>query len=71
MNTRTRIRSVKVRATILENNFGSEADLKAIDDRIGLVVDESVKFAEESPWPDDSELLKDVYMDQNYVFEQD
>lgn len=61
----------KVRTTILTNNFASEADLKAIDDRINLVVDESVKFAEESPWPDDSELLKDVYMDQNYVFEVD
>jgi pyruvate dehydrogenase E1 component alpha subunit len=61
----------KVRTTILTNKFASEADLKAIDDRIGLVVDESVKFAEESPWPDDSELLKDVYLDENYVFEQD
>ena len=24
--------------------------------------------AEESPWPDDSELLKDVYMDAHYPF---
>ena len=61
----------KVRTHILENSYASEADLKAIDDRIGLVVDESVKFAEESPWPDDSELLKDVYADDNYVFEVD
>lgn len=61
----------KVRNTILSNQFASEADLKAIDDRIGLVVDESVRFAEESPWPDDSELLKDVYLDTEYVFEQD
>ncbi|MEA3426206.1 MAG: pyruvate dehydrogenase (acetyl-transferring) E1 component subunit alpha [Bacteroidota bacterium] len=61
----------KVRSTILSNQFASEADLKAIDDRIGLVVDESVRFAEESPWPDDSELLKDVYLDTDYVFEQD
>ncbi|MCA6451068.1 MAG: pyruvate dehydrogenase (acetyl-transferring) E1 component subunit alpha [Chitinophagaceae bacterium] len=61
----------KVRSTILSNQFASEADLKAIDDRIGLVVDESVRFAEESPWPDDSELLKDVYLDTEYVFEQD
>lgn len=61
----------KVRSTILSNQFASEADLKAIDDRIGLVVDESVRFAEESSWPDDSELLKDVYLDTDYVFEQD
>jgi pyruvate dehydrogenase E1 component alpha subunit len=31
-------------------------------------VEESVKFAEESPWPDDNEVLKDVYVDQNYPF---
>ena len=29
---------------------------------------ESVKFAEESPWPDDSEVLKDIYIDKNYPF---
>jgi pyruvate dehydrogenase E1 component alpha subunit len=31
-------------------------------------VTESVKFAEESPWPDDSEVLKDVYLDTKYPF---
>ncbi len=58
----------KVRTTILTNDFGTEEDLKAIDDRINAIVDESVKFAEESPWPDDSEVYKDVYLDQNYPF---
>jgi pyruvate dehydrogenase E1 component alpha subunit len=58
----------KVTKTILENNYASAEDLAAIDNRIGVLVDESVKFAEESPWPDDSELLKDVYVDQNYPF---
>jgi len=58
----------KVTKTILENNYASEADLKAIDDKINAIVEASVKFAEESPWPDDSEVLKDVYIDQNYPF---
>ena len=58
----------KVTKTILDNNFATEADLKAIDDKITLIVDASVKFAEESPWPDDSEVYKDVYIDQNYPF---
>jgi pyruvate dehydrogenase E1 component alpha subunit len=31
-------------------------------------VAESVKFAEESPWPDDSEVYKDIYVDENYPF---
>lgn len=59
----------KVRKTILTNKYANDADLKSIDDRIAAVVDECVKFAEESPWPDDSELLKDVYVDKDYVFD--
>ena len=58
----------KVAATILTNKYATEAELKAIDDKIAAIVEGSVKFAEESPWPDDSELLKDVYIDQAYPF---
>jgi pyruvate dehydrogenase E1 component alpha subunit len=59
---------IKVRNKILESNFASAADLDQIDQKINLIVEESVRFAEESPWPDDSELLKDVYADENYPF---
>jgi pyruvate dehydrogenase E1 component alpha subunit len=59
---------IKVRKTILDNNFATEATLQEIDEKINGIVEASVKFAEESPWPDDSELLKDVYIDQNYPF---
>jgi pyruvate dehydrogenase E1 component alpha subunit len=58
----------KVTKTILENKFATEAELKSIDDKITAIVDGSVKFAEDSPWPDDSEVLKDVYIDQSYPF---
>lgn len=58
----------KVRNTILENGFATEEFLTEIDKRIDAVVEESVRFAEESPWPDDSEVLKDVYIDQDYPF---
>jgi pyruvate dehydrogenase E1 component alpha subunit len=58
----------KVRTTILENGFATEEFLNDIDKRIDAVVEESVRFAEESPWPDDNEVLKDVYIDQNYPF---
>jgi pyruvate dehydrogenase E1 component alpha subunit len=58
----------KVSKTILENNFATVSELKAIDDKIAAIVDASVKFAEESPWPDDNELLKDVYIDSSYPF---
>jgi pyruvate dehydrogenase E1 component alpha subunit len=58
----------KVTNTILTNKYATEAELKAIDDKITAIVEGSVKFAEESPWPDDSEVLKDVYIDQSYPF---
>ncbi len=58
----------KVANTILENKFATQEELDAIDKRIADVVDESVKFAEESPWPADDEVLKDVYIDASYPF---
>ena len=54
--------------TILENKFATREQIDEIDKRVEDSVKESVKFAEESPWPDDSEVLKDVYKDQNYPF---
>jgi pyruvate dehydrogenase E1 component alpha subunit len=57
-----------VRNTILENKMATEEDLAAIDQRVDEMVTASVKFAEESPWPDDDEVLKDIYVDQNYPF---
>lgn len=57
-----------VREVILSNKFATEKDLDAIDKRVNDIVDGSVKFAEESPWPADDEVLKDVYVDQNYPF---
>jgi pyruvate dehydrogenase E1 component alpha subunit len=58
----------KVANTILTNKYATEAELKAIDEKISAIVDASVKFAEDSPWPDDSEVLKDVYIAQSYPF---
>lgn len=57
-----------VREAILSNKFATEKDLDAIDKRVNDIVDGSVKFAEESPWPADDEVLKDVYVDQDYPF---
>jgi pyruvate dehydrogenase E1 component alpha subunit len=57
-----------IRKTILDGKMASEKELTAIDKRVDDMVNASVKFAEESPWPDDNEVLKDIYMDQNYPF---
>ncbi|MBO9638168.1 pyruvate dehydrogenase (acetyl-transferring) E1 component subunit alpha [Siphonobacter aquaeclarae] len=60
-----------VRHTILENGLATEEDLAAIEEKIKGIVAESVKFAEESPWPDASEAYKDVYVQADYPFIQE
>ncbi|QES90090.1 pyruvate dehydrogenase (acetyl-transferring) E1 component subunit alpha [Rhizosphaericola mali] len=62
---------LEVLTVLKEKNYATDEDIAAIDKKIEEVVAECVKFAEESPWPDDSEALKDVYVDQNYPFIQD
>ena len=46
----------------------TDAEFEVIIDRVKNEVDESVTFAEESPWPSDDELLKDVYVQEDYPF---
>jgi pyruvate dehydrogenase E1 component alpha subunit len=53
---------------MLDNKFASQEDIDGINKRVDAIVAESVKFAEESPWPGDDEVLKDVYVDKNYPF---
>jgi pyruvate dehydrogenase E1 component alpha subunit len=57
-----------VRQTILDKKMATEKDLEAIDTKIHQQVDESVKFAEESKYPDPSEALTDVYDQKDYPF---
>lgn len=54
--------------TVYDNKFATEDDVAAIDKRVEAAVAECVRFAEDSPWPSDDEVLKDVYVDQSYPF---
>jgi pyruvate dehydrogenase E1 component alpha subunit len=58
----------QVRQTILEKKIASPQDLEAIEQKINAQVEESVRFAEESAYPDPSEALKDIYEQQDYPF---
>jgi pyruvate dehydrogenase E1 component alpha subunit len=58
----------KVLKTIKDNNWASDEEIEAINIRINETVENSVKFAEESPWPAEDELLKDVLTQENYPF---
>jgi pyruvate dehydrogenase E1 component alpha subunit len=57
-----------VRKTILEKKMATEQELEAIDQKINSQVEESVKFAEESNFPDPSEAMTDVYVQSDYPF---
>lgn len=61
----------QVRDTILKRKIATEKDLVAIETKILAQVEESVKFAEESNYPDPSEALKDIYVEPNYPFIMD
>ncbi len=58
----------QVRSTILKNKIASQELLDQIDSKIKVIVADSVKFAEESPFPDASEAFKDIYVQENYPF---
>jgi pyruvate dehydrogenase E1 component alpha subunit len=57
-----------MRKTMLDAGYATEADLQIINDKIDLIVENSVKFAEESALPADSELYGDVYLDEKYPY---
>ena len=61
----------QVRAVILKKKYATEDELKEIDTKIKGVVADSVKFAEESAYPDPSEAFKDVYVQEDYPFIMD
>ncbi len=54
----------KVRNTLLDKKWYTESELEAWEEKIMQVVLESVEFAENSPYPDESELYTDVYMEE-------
>ena len=60
-----------VRHTILTHNMATEEELSAIDERIKAQVQESVDFAENSPYPTADELFKDVYVQNDYPYIHD
>ena len=56
------------RNTILKNKFADEKWFEEIEIKIEKIVNQSVEFAEQSPFPDPSEIYTDVYAEPNYPF---
>ena len=57
-----------VKEILISNKMLTEADIEKINERINEVVEDSVTFAESSPYPDPSELFKDVYVQEDYPY---
>lgn len=60
-----------VAQVILQNKWMTEEQLEAVDADIKAIVEESVRFAEESPLPAAEELYEDVYVQQDYPYVKD
>ena len=57
-----------VEAKLLKKKFATEEEIKVIKDKIKAEIEEAVKFAEESPFPDPSELYEDNYLQSDFPF---
>lgn len=53
---------------IRENNLATEEEIEAVNLFVKNTVDDCVNFAENSPWPDVSEVYKDIYTQEDYPF---
>ncbi len=58
----------QVLAVMQENGWIDEKGIEAMEKKVDDIVMESVKFAEESPYPEVEELFKDVYAEPDYPF---
>jgi len=57
-----------VKHTIISEGYADDKWFETIDAKIKAEVEEAVKFSEESPWPEASELYTDVYVEKDYPF---
>lgn len=60
-----------VKDILTKKKYATEAQFEEILERVKATVEESVKFAEESPEPKASELYKDIYAEDNYPYIMD
>ncbi len=53
---------VRLEAHIVDGDFATESELRAIDEECQQAVTDATNFADESPFPDAEELMTDVYV---------
>lgn len=53
---------------IIDEKIATEEEIKEIKDKVKKIIEASVEFAKESPYPDPSELYDDNYVEDDYPF---
>ncbi|MBC9813277.1 pyruvate dehydrogenase (acetyl-transferring) E1 component subunit alpha [Crocinitomicaceae bacterium CZZ-1] len=53
---------------IKENKWMTDKEIKEVEDWVKKEVEESVEFAENSPYPEGKELYEDIYQEPNYPY---
>ena len=53
---------------IKQNNYASEKEIEAINEEVKKTIEDAVKFAEESPFPEVQDLYDSVYEQEDYPF---
>lgn len=54
--------------TIQQQKYATEEEIEIINEKIKAEIDDCVKFSEESPFPDASEVYTDIYAESDYPF---
>jgi pyruvate dehydrogenase E1 component alpha subunit len=56
----------------LKNEFGvRDEEINTINERVKAEVEESVSFADQSPFPDDNQMYRDIYAQVDYPYIMD
>ncbi len=58
----------QVRTTIKKQKYMTEAKMEEVEKEVKQLIDDAVKFADESDYPAPEELYKDVYAQEDYPF---
>lgn len=61
----------EIKKAIEDEEYADETWFEQISKKIKEIVEESVRFSEESPYPDPSELYNDVYIQNDYPYVRD
>lgn len=58
----------QIKNVLLAKKYATEETILDIQNKVKAQIEDAIKFAEESPYPPDSELYTDIYQEPNYPF---